>query len=97
MSSGEGRGGSPGRHGAEGGVTKAPLSKAISTSGVETRKPAVTETRPHSAENRDSLKRDKLAEEVERIAVRLHDDMCKMYIYIVGTSCTYMYIHKMTA
>ena len=69
VAAGEGRGGSPARQGAEGGVTKTPLSKAVSTSVVDTRKPPVAETRPHSAENRDSLKRDKLAEEVERIAV----------------------------
>ena len=53
-------------------MTKAPLSKAVSASGAENRsKLVVAETRPHSAENKDTLKRDKLVEEVERIAVGL--------------------------
>ena len=71
VASGEGRGVSPGRQSVEGGVTKTPLSKTLSASGVDTRKPLAPEARPHSADNRDTLKRDKLAEEVERIAVSL--------------------------
>lgn len=65
------RGSSPGRQGAEGSTTKAPLSKTVSASGVETRKLAVPESRPSGAEGKDPTKRDKLAEEVERIAVGL--------------------------
>ena len=71
VASGEGRRSRPGRQGAEGGATKIPLSKTVSASGIDTRKPPSAETRPHSAGNRDTLKRDRLAEEVERIAVSL--------------------------
>ena len=50
-----------------------PLSKAVSASGADAiRRPAAAETRPHSTDTRDTLKRDKLAEEVERIAVSLY-------------------------
>ena len=66
------RGSSPARQGSEVVVNRTPLSKTVSASGAENRsKLVVAETRPHSAENRDTLKRDKLAEEVERIAVGL--------------------------
>ena len=72
IASGDSRGSSPGRQGAEGGSTKPPLSKAVSSPGMEAvRRPAGAEARPHSAETKDTLKRDKLAEEVERIAVCL--------------------------
>lgn len=64
------RGSSPAHQGSEVVVNKTPLSKTMSASVAENRsKLAVAETRPHSADTRDSLKRDKLVEEVERIAV----------------------------
>ena len=79
------RGSSPARQGSEVVVNKTPLSKAVSTSGIENRtKLAVAETRPHSAESKDSLKRDKLAEEVERIAVSLTLQCTKLCLNLIG-------------
>jgi hypothetical protein len=66
------RGSSPAHQGSEVVVNKTPLSKTVSASVGDNRsKLAVAETRPHSADSKDSLKRDKLVEEVERIAVGL--------------------------
>ena len=64
------RGSSPAHQGSEVVVNKTPLSKTMSASVAESRnKLAVAENRPHSADTKDTLKRDKLVEEVERIAV----------------------------
>ena len=64
------RGSSPAHQGSEVVVNKTPLSKSMSASVADSRnKLAVAETRPHSADTKDTLKRDKLVEEVERIAV----------------------------